>query len=533
MQILKFLATAAVAALLGQQALADKVVRIGITASDIPTATGSPNNGFEGFRFLGYPVFESLVLWDLSQTETNAGLRPGLAESWSQDPDDPKVWIFKLREGVKFHDGTDFDADAVIWNMDRYFDKESPQFDARSSANSVARMPLLESYAKIDDHTVSMTTKRPGSYFPYNLVYILFASPNSWEQAGHDWAAAGTLPTAGTGPFKILGITPRVSAELGRFDGYWDKDHLAKLDRVEIVPIPDPSTRVAALRSGQVDWIEAVPPDAIDALKAAGLTYLTNPYPQVWGWYFNIGATDSPFTDLRVRQALNYCVDRDGIVALLNGTAQPAVSWLKESDPHFGAPKERYSFDPEKGKALLAEAGYGPDHPLAFKVMIPTSGSGFMQPLPMNEFLQQTLKSACGVDVAFDPQEVNTTFAASRAAPDDEAQHGTLALNNLGIPSDPGITARYFSSANFTPNGGNYFHWKDEAFDAAVTTLENATDQATIDAAYTVMSERLTDDPPFMWVVHDLNPRAFNPKVTGVGVAQSNFIDLTTVDITE
>ncbi len=95
--------------------MAGSTLRIAMTAADIPTATGLPNNGFEGMRFLGYPIFEGLVLWDLTKTDQLAGLRPGLAEKWEQAPDDNKTWVFHLRHGVKFHDGTDFNADAVIW----------------------------------------------------------------------------------------------------------------------------------------------------------------------------------------------------------------------------------------------------------------------------------------------------------------------------------------------------------------------------------------------------------------------------------
>ena len=88
-----------------QPATAESTLRIAMTAADIPTTTGLPNNGFEGMRFLGYPIFEGLVLWDLTKTTELAGLRPGLAEKWEQDPNDSKTWIFHLRHGVKFHDG--------------------------------------------------------------------------------------------------------------------------------------------------------------------------------------------------------------------------------------------------------------------------------------------------------------------------------------------------------------------------------------------------------------------------------------------
>src|SRR6476646_5940057 len=123
-------------------ATAETTLRIAMTASDIPTTTGLPNNGFEGMRFLGYPIFEGLVLWDLTSTDRLAGLRPGLAESWEQEPNDSKTWIFHLRPGVKFYDGTVFNADIVIWNLDRYFKSDSPQFEIASSAMTRARAPL-------------------------------------------------------------------------------------------------------------------------------------------------------------------------------------------------------------------------------------------------------------------------------------------------------------------------------------------------------------------------------------------------------
>jgi peptide/nickel transport system substrate-binding protein len=124
-------------------AVAEETLRIAMTAADIPTTTGMPNNGWEGMRFLGYPIFEGLALWDLSHSDRLATIRPGLAERWEQAKNDKKTWIFHLRRGVKFHDGTDFNADAVIWNLDRYFKKDSPQFEAAATGITRARVPLL------------------------------------------------------------------------------------------------------------------------------------------------------------------------------------------------------------------------------------------------------------------------------------------------------------------------------------------------------------------------------------------------------
>ena len=529
----KLLASAALLAslLVGTAAHAEKFLRIAMTAADVPTTTGMPNNGFEGMRFLGYPIFEGLVLWDLSSSDKLAGLRPGLAESWEQDKADPKTWIFHLRPGVTFHDGTAFNADAVVWNLDRFFKTDSPQFEPPASGITRARAPLMDSYAKVDDLTVKITTKRPASYFPYMMVYVLYTSPASFEAAGKDWGKVATLPAAGTGPFKLTKFVPRQSAELARNEAYWDTAHKAKLDRVLLLPMPEANTRMAALRSGQVDWIEVPPPDGLPSLKQAGFTITTGSYPHVWPWMFNMGAKDSPVADVRVRQALNYCIDRDGLVSLLGGTAEPSVGWLKASDPNFGSPKNHYKLDPAKGKALLAEAGYSAAKPLSFKAMVSPSGSGQMLPMPMNEFLQQSLKENCNVDVSFDVAEWNTLLTAARFPPDSPNLHGSMAINVSSPSSDVAVMARYFAAANFSPNGFNFEHWQDDIFEASLTKIELATDPAEIQAATRAAHERLVDNPPWLFVVHDLNPRAMSTKITNFVSPQSWFIDLARVDM--
>jgi peptide/nickel transport system substrate-binding protein len=525
-------ATALAALLLSQQPVrADTTLRIAMTASDIPTMTGLPNNGFEGMRFLGYPIFEGLVLWELASTDHLAGLRAGLAEKWEQAPDDNKTWIFHLRHGVKFHDGTDFNADAVVWNLDRYFKSDSPQYEIASSAMTRARAPLLGAYKKIDDHTVAISTTKPASYFPFMAVYILFTSPASFEKAGHDWAKVATLPAAGTGPFRISKVVPRQEVDLDRWDGYWDAAKKAKVDHLVLMPIPEANARLAALRSGQVDWIEVPPPDGIASLKSAGFNVTTGSYPHVWPWFYNIGASGSPFKDVKVRQALNYCIDREGLVTLLNGTAEPSAGWLKASDPNFGSPANHYKFDPAKGKALLAQAGFTPEKPLTFRAMISTSGSGQMLPLPMNEFLQQNLKEACGVNVEFDVVEWQLLLNAARATPDSPNLKGAMVLNVSSPSSDVGVMARYFSSANFPPNGFNFEQWKDDEFDNALTTLAETTDPAVITSALRKAHERLVDNPPWLYIVHDLNPRAMSPKIKGFVSPQSWFVDLTLVSM--
>jgi ABC-type transport system substrate-binding protein len=180
---------------------------------------------------------------------------------------------------------------------------------------------------------------------------------------------------------------------------------------------------------------------------------------------------------------------------------------------------------------LLAEAGYTAQKPLSFKVMISNSGSGQMVPLPMNEQLQQNLKQACGVEVTFDVVEWQVLLNAGRSAPDNPGLRGAMALNVSSPSTDIGQMARYFAAANFSPMGSNFEQWKDDKFEAALDTLSKATDKATIQAGYRAAHERLVDNPPWLFIVHDLNPRALSKNVQGLVSAQSWFIDLTLISL--
>lgn len=167
-------------------AQAESSLRIAMTATDIPTTTGMPNNGFEGLHFLGYPVFEPLVQWDLTRSDRPATLKPGLAERWEQMPEDKRTWLFHLRDGVAFHDGTPFNADAVLWDLERYFKADSPQYEVAAAGITRTRVPIIAGYRKVDDRTVAVTTTAAASYFPHMMVDLLFTAPSSFEKGGRN-----------------------------------------------------------------------------------------------------------------------------------------------------------------------------------------------------------------------------------------------------------------------------------------------------------------------------------------------------------
>ena len=162
---------------------------------------------------------------------------------------------------------TDFDADVVVWNLEKILNDKSPQFDPKQAAQARGRVPTLVGWKAIDKYTVELTTRVVNALFPYDMSYIFYSSPTNWEKQGKDWVKVALQP-AGTGPFKVDRVVPRERLELSRFDGYWDKSRVPKLDKVLLFPMPEAATRTAALLAGQVDWIEVPAPDAIPAPQA-------------------------------------------------------------------------------------------------------------------------------------------------------------------------------------------------------------------------------------------------------------------------
>ncbi|HXH13561.1 MAG TPA: ABC transporter substrate-binding protein [Alphaproteobacteria bacterium] len=498
-------------------------LRIGMTAADIAYTAGQPDQGFEGFRFVGYQLYDGLVRWDLSQGERLPEIVPGLAESWEVDKNDVLKWRFKLRRGVKFHDGSDFNADAVIWNWDKIRNKDAPQYDPKQAGEIAFRITVIKDYRKLDDYTVEFTTTRPSSFVPFQVVYVLYSSPTQWEKVGRDWRAFAERPS-GTGPFKMTRFVPRERAELEPNTDYWDKNRVPKADKVILLPMPEVTTRLAALRTGQVDWIEVPPPDAIPSLRQAGFQIFLRSYPHVWPYSLNLQV--EPWNNKLVRQAANYAIDREGICkALLNDTCTPATGVVYPGHPWFGNPKMRYEYDPKRAKELMKQAGYdGKRAKTSF--LISTSGSGQMLPLPMNEYVQENLREI-GIDVELVPIEWNALTAALRKGfVDDQAHLGAMNVSfNFVEPFSAFV--RFFHSASVPPRSLNVMHYINPEVDKLIEAAEASFDPKVRDETLGKVHEIVMDDAPWIFVVHDLNPRAMSPKVKGFVQPQSWFVDLT------
>jgi peptide/nickel transport system substrate-binding protein len=500
----------------------ESVLRVAMTAGDIPLTAGLPDQGFEGWRFVGYNLFDALVLWDLSRSDVIADIKPGLATGWHIDPTNNRRWIFELRRDVKFHDGTPFTAADVVWNFDRFTKESAPQFNARQYAFARAYLGNFESVEKVDDHTVAFTTKQPDSLYPYNMSFLMMVSPRRSEEVKNDADAFARNPS-GTGPYRFSRMAPGERLELVRNADYWDKARIPKHDRLVLLPMPEASTRTASLLSGQVDWIEAPAPDAIPRLQSSRMQIVTNSYPHNWAYQLNF--VDGPFADVRVRRAANHAMNRGDFKEMLGGIAMEGFSTLPPSSNWYGNPV-RYEYDPAKARALLREAGC---LPCKVTFAISTSGSGQMQPLPMNELVKSQLEAA-GFQVDLQVMDWNALLQMGREG--REKHTGVHGINISRSLQDPfNGMFRFAWSIQAAPRGGNWGHYNSPSMDALIDKALATFDDAQRLPLLRQVHEKMSEDAMMLWVAHDLNPRALSPRVRGFVQAQSWFQDLTPITI--
>ena len=290
-----------------------------------------------------------------------------------------------------------------------------------------------------------------------------------------------------------------------------------------LVPMPEASTRTAALLSGQVDWIEAPSPDALDRLKSAGMQIVTRVYPHNWSYQLNF--VKGPFTDKRIRQAANYALNREDIKDLLNGMMLEGYATVPPSLPFYGNPV-LYKYDPAKAKALLQEAGC---MPCTVHFAISTSGSGQMQPLPMNELVKSQLDAA-GFDVKLETMDWNALIAVAREGTEKYPQYD--AINVSRGSQDPfNALIRHVWTGSWSPRGANWGHYKNPDVEKLVADILKEFDTAKRLARLSKLHELMSEDAVMIFVAHDVNPRALSPKVHGFVQAQSWFQDLTPVSV--
>jgi peptide/nickel transport system substrate-binding protein len=515
-------AVLSISCLAATPARAESVLRVAMTAGDIPDWTGQPDQGFEGYRFVGWSLYDALINWDLSRSDREAPLTPGLATKWTIDPANNKRWVIELRKGVKFHDGCDLTADLVVWNIQRLVDDKTQGFHPVQYARHRVRTVNVDHAEKIDDGTVAIFTKTPDSLTPYNLSVWYMISKCAVEKANFDYAQYAKAP-AGTGPYKFDRVVPRERLELVKNPAYWNPARVPKHDRLVLIPMPEATTRAAALMAGQVDFVEAPSPDTIPRLKSSGMNVITLPYPH--NWHYQLNFVEPPFNDVRVRRAANHAMNRDEMVEMLGGIAQPGYAIYTPSSKLYGNPV-KYEFDPKKATALLKEAGC---YPCSVTLAISTSGSGQMQPLPMNELVKAQLE-AVGFKVKLEVMDWNALLDVAIKGREKYPQYN--AINISRATQDPlNGMLRFMIKQQWSPGGGNWGWYFNQEVEDLVAEAMRSFDDEIRDITLSKVHEIASREAIMLFVTHDLNPRALSPKVKGFVQAQSWFQDLTPIEV--
>jgi len=318
----------------------DDVLRVGelLDISDLDPAKG--NAGYDHIKL--YPMFDTLLSYSADELLPE----PGLAESWEFV--DPTTLRLELNTGITFHDGTPFDAAAVKVNLDRILDTADPDITIRGDLASVA------SVAAVDEDTVDILLKTPNSALP------LILADRAGMMVSPDAIAAGTVSETpvGTGPYQFVEWRPGDRVVLERFDDYWGGT--PKLQGIEFRIIPDDSTRLNALRSGEIDFANALAASDYGTVQDAdGLESSSSPTVAFWTLYLN--PSQAPLDDVKVRQAINLALDREALMLSSHpeGDGEVAYGLFPEASWAYSdelAPY--YEHDLEAAQALMAESKY-------------------------------------------------------------------------------------------------------------------------------------------------------------------------------
>jgi peptide/nickel transport system substrate-binding protein len=485
------------------------------TLSDIPDTGGQTSQGHEGFRFVGFNISDGLTRWDLTDASVNAGIVPGLAESWEMDAQDPAKWTFRLRRGVKFHDGTDYDADAAIYIFDRIKESasrgEAAHFDPAQAARVRSFGAPLYDWRKIDDYTIEVETNPVFSFLPFVSSFYLSVSPTRHAELGPD--EYQTNP-AGTGPWKFDKLVPRERLELVPNEDYWGMVPMA--DRFIYLAMPDAGSRLAALRTGRVNWAEVPPANAVPGLRRDGFQVYLNKTPHTWHYKMYIRP---PFDNKNIRIALNYSIDRETLCEdVLNETCIPSYAMMYPGHPWEGDPPRKYTYDPEKSCEMVKAEGY---ERIRFTVLTTPSGSGQMLPVQMNEHMQSTMKDAC-----FDLEIMYLDWASRGAYRRENNWADFDAYQSSTASQDPySAFSRNYHTRSQPPVAGNISLYSNPDFDEAIEKAEQTNDVAERNRWLQKANEILNEDAAWLYVAHDLNPRVLSPSVQDFVQPQSWFTD--------
>jgi peptide/nickel transport system substrate-binding protein len=399
---------------------------------------------------------------------------PGLATDWTIS-DDGLTYTFKLRSGVKFHDGSAFTSEDVQASIERIVDP--------ATASPVkANFEIVESIDTPDDQTVVITLS-----VPYAPFLAQLASQNSAIVPSEAGDELGTEPD-GTGSFKLSSWEINQEVDLVKNPDYWDEGK-PYLDGITFTFLEDANARVAALQSRRIDFLYRMPEELVPVLQAES-DIAVNGGAGTGSWYYwALNPHEGPTADVEVRQALYWAIDREQLVAL----CRPGAAWAHSSgfvppDHWAGVTDEIYTYDAAKAKELLADAGYTDGFPIEIWVLTGRASYNCMA-----EALQAQLAQV-GVDATIELHEIGDMTAATEHLRDGEFQSMMLGL--VGT-LDPDIRVQ---QTFVTGGGSNLMDFSDDEIDRLAAEAQATTDQGERGDLYRELQRRLAEVGPYAFL---------------------------------
>jgi peptide/nickel transport system substrate-binding protein len=460
---------------------------------------------------VNYQLGETLVAKDLS-VDTGGGEQPDinkLAESVERSPDGLD-YVFKLRPNVRFHDGTDFNAEAVALNWSRFFDKDYEFYYNRAGRRHRYMNQYLQSWEVIDDLTIKFINDRPfGDFLEMMRGYFnpAMVSPTQVEKLGNDGFPTHPI---GTGPFKFKEREEGQRIVFERNEDYWGEN--AYLDQIIWRPLAEPVSRVTSLQTGETDLIFVPPPDTIEQLLDGGFKVALGPTPHIW--YMNPNQLNPLMRDIRVRQALSMAINKEGMATdLLRDTVTPAHQMHAPGAPAHNPSYQRYSYDPAEAKKMLSAAGHDQ---MEFNWWFAAAGSGNILPVQMAEWIQRDLAE---IDVTM--QITAQEWIAYLGALNDLLKQEDTAAYQMSWGMSNNFWLNIMAHQKWrTPEFPGTWWWE---FDSATSnqvasTLDKAeveTDPEGAVELYREVNSLVMDAAWWIPIVHDSAPVAMKEEVQG------------------
>lgn len=436
----------------------------------------------------------------LFEFDKDLNLKPCLATGYDVSPDG-LVYTFKLREGVKFQDGTDFNAEAVKINFERVLDRK----------NALARYNQFKDIEKIevvDPLTLKITLKAPFSPFVNNLAHpsAMIISPAALAKYGKEI----NLHPVGTGPFTFDQWNPGQTVSMKKFDGYWNKEHLAKVDSITFRVVTDNNTRAAVLQTGEAQFTYPVPYEQIKVLEKNDKLALVIE-PSIIARYISMNNLAKPFDNPKVRQAINYAINKEALnKVVFNGYADTSTG-VVPNKVEFATQFKAWPYDPKKAKELLKEAGY----PNGFESSL-WSAYNDGTSVKAIQFIQQQLRQV-GIKVNVEALEAGQRVQRVQAVKDPK--ESKVRMFYTGWSSSTGeanwALSPLLAGDAWPPTLYNTAYYKNDKVDADLLAALKTTDKAEKAKIYESAQKQIWEDAPWVFLNVTRTVAARNKNLEG------------------